>query len=108
MDDCLRAALRHNGESIVVGEVRGREAMTMIAGWGTGHGGGVATTHAKDSLEGLSRIEHLAGGPAEARRVGSVIDFVVAIGKVPGGGRKVREVGRVRGFENEHYQLDLL
>lgn len=108
MEDCLRAALRHNGDSIVVGEVRGREALTMIAGWGTGHNGGVATTHAKDALEGLSRIEHLAGGPIEARRVGGVIDFVVAIGKVPGGSRKVREIGRVRGFENGRYQLDLL
>jgi P-type conjugative transfer ATPase TrbB len=108
MDDCLRAALRHNGDSIVVGEVRGREALTMIAGWGTGHNGGIATTHAKNAREGLSRIEHLAGGPQEASRVGSVIDFVVAIGKVPDVGRKVREVGRVRGYENGCYQLDLL
>lgn len=108
MDDCLRAALRHNGESIVVGEVRGREALTMIAGWGTGHNGGIATTHAKDALEGLSRIEYLAGGRAEASRVGSVINFVVAIGKVPGGGRRVREVARVRGFESGRYQLDLM
>jgi type IV secretion system protein VirB11 len=108
MEDCLRAALRHNGDSIVVGEVRGREALTMIAGWGTGHNGGVATTHAKNAREGLSRIEHLAGGPRQASRVGSVIDVVVAIGKVPGGGRKVREVGRVRGYEDGRYQLDLV
>jgi type IV secretion system protein VirB11 len=57
MLDCLRACMRLKPNRIVVGEVRGAEAHTMLKAWNTGHPGGAATVHANDALSGLIRLE---------------------------------------------------
>lgn len=111
MQDCLIASLRHDPDSIVVGEVRGGEALTMISAWGTGHNGGVATCHAKDAYEGLMRIERCAAIATAANQqaaIASAVNLVVAITSEYPEGRKVKEVARVLGVENGHYELELL
>src|SRR5262249_22296897 len=57
MLDCLRACMRLKPTRIIVGEVRGAEAHTMLKAWNTGHPGGLATVHANDALSGLIRLE---------------------------------------------------
>ena len=66
MLDCLRACMRLKPSRIVVGEVRGAEAHTMLKAWNTGHPGGAATVHANDALSGLIRLESLVAEATSA------------------------------------------
>ena len=66
MLDCLRACMRLKPTRIVVGEVRGAEAHTMLKAWNTGHPGGAATVHANDALSGLIRLESLVAEATSA------------------------------------------
>src|SRR5471032_1936992 len=66
MLDCLRACMRLKPTRIVVGEVRGAEAHTMLKAWNTGHPGGAATVHANDAPSGLIRLESLVAEATSA------------------------------------------
>jgi type IV secretion system protein VirB11 len=115
MSDLLRATMRLNPTRIVVGEVRGGEALTLLKSWNTGHPGGVATVHANDAMAGLARIESLvaeATSSPQQTLIGEAIDLVVFIDEEPQvtAGRKVREVLAVRGFNpsSRQYEVDYL
>jgi Flp pilus assembly CpaF family ATPase len=110
MLDCLRACLRLKPTRIVVGEVRGAEAHTLLKAWNTGHPGGIATVHANDALSGLTRLESLvaeATAAPQQRLIAEAVDLVVFIDQEAGlnARRKVREVVAVTGHENGHYQV---
>jgi type IV secretion system protein VirB11 len=113
MLDCLRACLRLKPTRIVVGEVRGAEAHTLLKAWNTGHPGGVATIHANDALSGLSRLESLvaeATAAPQQRLIAEAVDLVVFIDEEPDlpAGRKVREVIQVLGYEDGRYIVESL
>ncbi|MDR2017923.1 MAG: P-type conjugative transfer ATPase TrbB [Syntrophobacterales bacterium] len=59
MNDLLKATMRLRPDRIIVGEVRGPEALTLLKAWNTGHPGGVATVHANSAKGGLTRLEQL-------------------------------------------------
>ncbi len=59
MADLVRATLRLRPDRIVVGEVRGSEALDLLKAWGTGHPGGIATVHAGSAHGALTRLEQL-------------------------------------------------
>ena len=59
MAELVRSTLRLRPDRIVVGEVRGSEALDLIKAWGTGHPGGIATIHAGSALGALNRLEQL-------------------------------------------------
>jgi len=59
--ELLKATMRLRPDRIVVGEVRGGEALALLKAWNTGHPGGLSTVHANGTYEGLSRIEQLIG-----------------------------------------------
>ncbi len=59
MNDLLRATMRLRPDRIVVGEVRGPEALSLLKAWNTGHPGGCATVHANNARAGLTRLEQL-------------------------------------------------
>ena len=83
--DCIRDMLRLSPTRIVVGEVRGPEVIDMIAGWNTGHPGGLATIHANSALESLERIEDLykqGNAIASRRTIARAINVIVFIGSV--------------------------
>ena len=111
MLDCLRACMRLKPTRIVVGEVRGAEAHTMLKAWNTGHTGGAATVHANDALSGLIRLESLiaeATNAPQQQLIAEAIDLVVFIDEeatLPAG-RKVREVALVTGYRDGRYQLE--
>src|SRR5215469_15422908 len=111
MLDCLRACMRLKPTRIVVGEVRGGEALTMLKAWNTGHPGGAATVHANDALSGLVRLESLAAEATAAPQqnlIAEAVNLVVFVDEETGisAGRKVREVAVVIGYEDNQYQLE--
>src|SRR6202050_3502359 len=111
MLECLRACMRLKPTRIVVGEVRGAEAHTLLKAWNTGHPGGSATVHANDGMSGLVRLESLIAEATMAPQqalIAEAIDMVVFIDEEPdlAAGRKVREVLLVTGYENGRYQVE--
>jgi type IV secretion system protein TrbB len=111
MLDCLRACMRLKPTRIVVGEVRGAEAHTLLKAWNTGHPGGAATVHANDALSGLIRLESLVAEATNAPQqslIAEAVDVVVFVDEESSvkAGRKVREVLLVTGYSNGNYQVE--
>lgn len=110
MQECLRDALRMAPARIVVGEVRGVEALDLLDAWTTGHPGGVGTIHGRSALGGLKRIESLVGRTTEEPQqewIAETIDLVVFIRKDTStkSGRRVTEMKWVEGYENGQYRM---
>jgi len=109
MVKCLKAAMRFRPDSIVIGEVRGAEALTLIKAWNTGHPGGIATIHANSAKAGLVRLEQLiqeAGVipiPAVIAEAVNLIVFITKIKNSPG--RMVSELLRIHGYAQDDYMF---
>jgi pilus assembly protein CpaF len=102
--DLLRNALRMRPDRIVIGEVRGPEALDLLAALNTGHRGALSTVHANSPADALARLETLAlmaglGLPHEAvaAQVRRGIDLVVQIERLDDGARRVTEIAAVAG-----------
>jgi pilus assembly protein CpaF len=100
--DLLRNALRMRPDRIVIGEVRGVEALDLLTALNTGHRGALSTVHANSPADALARLETLAlmaglGLPHEAvaAQVRRGIDLVVQLERLPGGSRRVTEIADV-------------
>jgi type IV secretion system protein VirB11 len=111
MADLVRSTLRLRPDRIVVGEVRGSEALDMLKAWNTGHPGGVATVHANSARSALYRIEQLCqeGIVTVPRRlIAEAINLVVFIhGR--GTGRRIETVAEVTGLDgNGDYAVTAL
>ena len=106
MRDLIKASLRMNPDRIIVGEVRGGEALDMLQAMNTGHEGSLSTGHANSCKDMLMRIETMvlmgAEMPLEAIRqqIASAIDLLVFVEKRKGGNRKVSEIRQVVGYSN--------
>jgi P-type conjugative transfer ATPase TrbB len=101
MTELVRSTLRLRPDRIVVGEVRGREALDMLKAWNTGHPGGIATVHANSALSALYRIEQLiqeAVVTVPRHLIAEAIDLVVFIAG-RGLARRVETVARVAGLD---------
>lgn len=108
MTRLIRAAMRLRPDRIIVGEVRGAEALAMLKAWNTGHPGGIATVHANDARSGLIRLEQLvqeANVPPQPALIAEAIDLIVVIVRTPAG-RKITEIARVRGVNQSGYVLE--
>jgi type IV secretion system protein VirB11 len=92
---------------VVVGEVRGGEALDLIKVWGTGHPGGIATIHAGSALGALLRLEQLilevAVNPPRALIAEAVNVVVFIAGR--GRKRRIETIARVAGFDGVGYRL---
>jgi pilus assembly protein CpaF len=100
--DLLRNALRMRPDRIVIGEVRGPEALDLLTALNTGHDGALSTVHANSPADALRRLETLAlmaavGLPHEAIRdqVARGIELVVHLERGPDGSRRVAEASEV-------------
>lgn len=112
MTALLKTTLRMRPDRILVGEVRGSEALDLLDAWNTGHEGGAATLHANNCLAGLHRLKSLItrnpAAPAEIEPlIGEAVHCVVHIARTPEG-RRVEEIISVNGFENGHYNIEKL
>ena len=108
MTELVRATMRLRPDRVIVGEVRGGEALDLIKVWGTGHPGGIATLHASSAHGALLRLEQLilevAMTPPRALIAEAVNVIVFISGR--GRARQVQTVARVTGFNGNGYQLD--
>lgn len=108
MDDLVRHALRLRPDRIVVGEVRGGEALSLLKAWNTGHPGGLVTIHANGPEDALARLEDLVGEVSQRvprRAIARAVNCIVFIRRTSAG-RRVDSVVRVDGHDGDTYQLD--
>ncbi len=101
MADVVRSTLRLRPDRIIVGEVRGREALDMLKAWNTGHPGGIATVHANSALSALYRVEQLVQESVVTvprRLIAEAIDMIVFIAG-RGRARHVETIARVAGLD---------
>jgi len=108
MADLVRATLRLRPDRIVVGEVRGGEALDLLKAWGTGHPGGIATIHAGSARGALVRFEQLIQEVSVTAPRALIAEAVHVIVFIAGRGhaRRVREIVRVTGHDGEGYRLE--
>ncbi|AQQ05406.1 P-type conjugative transfer ATPase TrbB [Roseibium algicola] len=109
--DLVRSTMRLRPDRIVVGEVRGPEALDMLKAWNTGHPGGITTLHANSGHAALYRLEQLiqeAVITVPRRLIAEAIDIVVFL-KGRGPGRRVETVSSLKGLDaNGDYRLETL
>lgn len=99
--DLVRSTLRLRPDRIIVGEVRGAEALDMLKAWNTGHPGGIATVHANSARAALYRIEQLiqeAVATVPRRLIAEAIDLIVFI-KGRGPARRIETVVELKGLD---------
>ncbi|OGO77705.1 MAG: pilus assembly protein [Clostridiales bacterium GWB2_37_7] len=112
--DLIRASLRMRPERIIVGEVRGAEALDMLQAMNTGHDGSISTGHANSNLDMLSRLETmvLSGAvlPLEAiqKQIASAIDIMIHVSRVRDKSRKIMEISEITGYEKGRICLNPL
>src|SRR6202161_494712 len=113
-DDLLKSALRWRPDRIILGEVRGIEARTLLDSLNTGHTGSLATIHANSATKALRRFANLvlrahsqATFEDVEAEIGEAVDYVVHIERQPGR-RFIREVLRVNGYDRaaQSFQLE--
>jgi type IV secretion system protein VirB11 len=101
MADLVRSTLRLRPDRIIVGEVRGAEALDMLKAWNTGHPGGIATVHANSAVSALYRLEQLVQetvATVPRRLIAEAIDMIVFIAG-RGLARRVETIARVAGVD---------
>jgi type IV secretion system protein VirB11 len=103
LDQLVKSALRTSPNRIVVGEVRGGEALHLLDAWATGHSGGVATLHASSAQGALLRLDRLAqraNVPPQRHLIADAVHLIVVI---EGGntGRRVTDLTWVRGLGSD-------
>jgi len=114
MRDLIKSSLRMRPERIVVGEVRGAEALDMLQAMNTGHDGSLSTGHANSPADMLSRLETMvltgANFPIEAIRqqIGSAIDLIVHLGRLSDKSRKVLHIVEMVGYQDGKYEINPL
>ena len=112
--ELIKASLRMRPDRIVVGEVRGAEAIDMIQAMNTGHDGSMSTGHANSAQDMLARLETMIlmgmDLPVSAIRgqLASGIDLIVRLGRLRDRSRKLLEVAEVLGIEEGHIRLSTL
>jgi len=106
--DLIKSALRMRPDRIVVGEVRGAEALDMLQAMNTGHDGSLSTGHANSTYDMLSRLETMvlqgaAGLPLEAIRqqIGSAVDIVIHLSRLRDKSRRTMEIVEILGYDRE-------
>jgi pilus assembly protein CpaF len=106
--DLVKNALRMRPDRIVVGEIRGGEALDMLQAMNTGHDGSMTTVHSNGPRDTLSRIETMtlmAGFElpvlAIRKQIAAAIDLIVYLTRFPDGTRKITQISEVAGMESE-------
>jgi pilus assembly protein CpaF len=106
--DLLRNSLRMRPDRIIIGEVRGAEALDMLQAMNTGHDGSMTTVHANNARDALSRIENMVSMaglnfPVTVIRqqTSSALDILVHLSRLTGGLRKVVSIAEITGMEGD-------
>ena len=106
MRELIKSSLRMRPERIIVGEVRGAEALDMLTAMNTGHDGSLSTGHANSAEDMMSRLETMVLSGSELplaavrSQIASAIDIVVHLSRMRDHSRKVTEISEITGVEN--------
>jgi pilus assembly protein CpaF len=110
-DDLLKASLRWRPDRIILGEVRGEEARTLLDSFNTGHSGSLATIHANSATKALRRFANLVMRSHQQARIEDIeaeiseaVDLIIHIERQPGR-RAVREIIRLNGYDRRVQQF---
>ncbi|MGO4274808.1 CpaF family protein, partial [Paenibacillus sp. TAF58] len=109
--ELIRSSLRMRPNRIIVGEVRGAEALDMLSAMNTGHDGSLSTGHANTSVDMLSRLETmvLSGAPLPVdvirKQIASALDVMVHVSRIRDRTRRVTEIHEVLGVKDGEVQL---
>lgn len=112
--DLIRTSLRMRPDRIIVGEVRGAEAIDMLQCMNTGHDGSMSTGHANSSRDMLARLENMVLMGMELpltairQQIASGVDVLVHLGRLRDKSRRVLEITEIAGFENNEIKLNPL
>ena len=113
IQDLIKSALRMRPERIVVGEVRGAEALDMLQAMNTGHDGSLSTGHANSNRDMLSRLETMVLQGAEGlplaavrQQIASAVDILIHLSRLRDKSRKTMEISEVLGYENGEILLN--
>lgn len=112
--DLIKASLRMNPSRVIIGEVRGKEALDMISAMNTGHDGSLSTGHGNSPKDMLSRLETmvLMGAdiplPAVRSQVAAAIDILIHLGRLRDKSRRVLSIAEVIGYEAGEIRLNPL
>ncbi|MCB9796653.1 MAG: CpaF family protein [Alphaproteobacteria bacterium] len=106
--DLVRNALRMRPDRIVVGEIRGAEAIDMLQAMNTGHEGSISTVHANSPRHALRRIETMVGlgmgnipGTSIREMISDALDLIIQIARMPDGSRRLTSIAEITGMEGE-------
>jgi P-type conjugative transfer ATPase TrbB len=104
MNDLIFDSMRMRPDRIIIGEVRGKEAHSLIKAWNTGHPGGLSTLHANSAKSGLLRLEQLimeAGVAAVPEAIAEAVNVLIFIQKTNKGkkGRQVTSILKLNGYD---------
>ena len=113
--DLLKSSLRLRPDRIIVGEVRGAEALELINAMNTGHKGCLGTIHANSCHDAIVRLEALAQGAdsklsekALQHQLSSAIDLVLQVSRYPDGSRKLAQIAEVKDIKDGQYEISTL
>lgn len=111
--DLIKSSLRMRPERIIVGEVRGGEALDMLQAMNTGHDGSLSTGHANSTRDMLSRLETMVlqgseGLPLDAIRqqIASAIDIIIHLSRLRDKTRRTMEISEIIGYKNGEYMIN--
>jgi pilus assembly protein CpaF len=103
--DLVRNALRMRPDRIIVGEIRGAEAIDMLQAMNTGHEGSISTIHANSPRHALTRLETMVGlaignisGPAIREMIAEGIDLIIQVNRHSDGHRRLTSITEINGF----------
>ena len=112
--DLIRTSLRMRPDRIIVGEVRGGEAIDMMQCLNTGHDGSMSTGHANSSKDMLSRLETMILMGMELplaairQQIASGLDIIIHLGRLRDKSRKVLEISEIEGVEGDEIKMRTL
>jgi pilus assembly protein CpaF len=106
--DLVKNCLRMRPERIILGEIRGGEALDMLSAMNTGHDGSMGTLHANTPREAISRLENMCAMsgtklPNEAvrKQIAAAVNMIVQISRMRDGGRRLQKITEVTGMEGD-------
>lgn len=114
MKSLIKTSLRMRPERIIVGEVRGEEALDMLQAMNTGHDGSMSTGHANSTIDMLSRLETMvlmaAQLPLEAikKQIASALDILIFLTRLRDHSKRVMEITEVLGYKEDEIQVNPL
>ena len=110
--ELIKAALRMRPDRIIVGEVRGEEAIDMLQAMNTGHSGSLSTGHSNSAADMVKRLETMVLSGVEIpiaairSQIASAIDLFIHLEKIHGRGRRIVEIAAVKGVKNGEVELE--